>query len=270
MAEMKARNKIPLPLRSSEIYDEHATTPLEYPAYLVGTLFAKLARQTMKHQPTQHDAELRVGKRKCFNNIIFKCDIEPRFSRFLADPRSQPPKHEPQTYSTTVRMSAIAIPDVLGRFRITTLTFEDLASLDGKELGPACSPYEVIVLTISKAIVRADANVNSDSRGVALKSARYPPETNHNQIDLRFAKPQGGFGFFYRAPGVASLTVKVFEGHETQLEEAVFCNEEGYAGIIRLRAEIAIVRIVGVFENLNPTQDFCFYIDDLSFGRELK
>ena len=167
-------------------------------------------------------------------------------------------------------MSAIAIPDVLGRFRITTLTFEDLASLDGKELGPACGPYEVIGLSISKAIVRADANVNSDSRGVALKSTRYPPETNHNQIDLHFAKPQGGFGFFYRVPEVTSLTITVFDGCETQLEEAVFCNEEGYAGIIRLRAEIAIVRIVGVFENLNPTQDFCFYIDDLSFGRELK
>jgi len=31
-------------------------------------------------------------------------------------------------------MSAIVIPDVLGRFIITTLTFEELASLDGKEL----------------------------------------------------------------------------------------------------------------------------------------
>ena len=31
-------------------------------------------------------------------------------------------------------MSAIVIPDLLGRFIITTLTFEELASLDGKEL----------------------------------------------------------------------------------------------------------------------------------------
>jgi hypothetical protein len=31
-------------------------------------------------------------------------------------------------------MSAIVIPDVLGRFIITSLTFEELASLDGKEL----------------------------------------------------------------------------------------------------------------------------------------
>ena len=30
-------------------------------------------------------------------------------------------------------MSAIVIPDLLGRFIITTLTFEELASLDGKE-----------------------------------------------------------------------------------------------------------------------------------------
>jgi hypothetical protein len=32
-------------------------------------------------------------------------------------------------------MSAIASPDALGRFVTTTLTFEDLASLDGEELG---------------------------------------------------------------------------------------------------------------------------------------
>ena len=52
-------------------------------------------------------------------------------------------------------MSAIADPDVLGRFRITTLTFEDLASCDGEELGATSDPYAVIGLTISKAVVKA-------------------------------------------------------------------------------------------------------------------
>ena len=35
-------------------------------------------------------------------------------------------------------MSAVVIPDVLGRFIITTLTFEELASLDGKEPDGLC------------------------------------------------------------------------------------------------------------------------------------
>ena len=90
-------------------------------------------------------------------------------------------------------MSAIATPDVLGRFRITTLTFEDLASRDGEELGAASDPYAVIGLTISKAVVKANANMNSSSRGVALKSTRFPPEASQNQIDLRFAKPHSPF-----------------------------------------------------------------------------
>jgi hypothetical protein len=167
-------------------------------------------------------------------------------------------------------MSAIAIPDVLGRFIITTLTFEELASIDGNELDAANSTYAVIGLTISKAVVEADANMNSASRGVALKSTRFPPERSQSQIDLRFAKPQGGFGFFYRAPGSTSLTIKVFDNDEIELEEAVFSNEEGYAGMIRAKAEIGIVRIVARFESPNAAQDFCFYIDDLSFGRELK
>jgi hypothetical protein len=89
-------------------------------------------------------------------------------------------------------------PDVLAKFRITTLTLEDLASCDGEELGAASNPYAVIGLIISKAVVKANANLNSSSRGVALKSI---PETGQNQIDLRFAKPQGGFGFFIALPG---------------------------------------------------------------------
>lgn len=50
------------------------------------------------------------------------------------------------TNQRTIQMSAIAIPEVLGKFVITTLTFEDLANLDGEELGPARSPYGVIGL----------------------------------------------------------------------------------------------------------------------------
>jgi hypothetical protein len=40
--------------------------------------------------------------------------------------------------------------------------------------------------------------------------------------------------------------------------------------MIRARAEIGIVRIVARIESPNAAQDFCFYIDDLSLGRELK
>ena len=150
------------------------------------------------------------------------------------------------------------------------MTFEDLASCDGEELGAVSDPYAVIGLTISKAVVKANANVNSSSRGVALKSMRSPPETGQDQIDFRFAKPQGGFGLFYRSPRGTSLTVEVLDSQETVLEEDVFPDGEGYAGMIRSRAEIGIVRIVARSEMLSSPEDSSFYIDDLSFGRELK
>ena len=51
-------------------------------------------------------------------------------------------------------MSAITIPDVLGRFIVTTLTFEEPVILDGKELDAANSPYAIIGLTISNAVER--------------------------------------------------------------------------------------------------------------------
>ena len=167
-------------------------------------------------------------------------------------------------------MSAIAIPDALARFVTTTLTFEDLASLDGEELGSATNPYAVIGLTISNTVVKADANLDSSSRRVALKSVRMPAEASQDQIHLRFAKPQGGFGFFYRASRGTVLMVKAFDSNKTVLEEDIFQDGEGYAGMIRSRAEIGIVRILGRTEAVDFAEGTCFYIDDLTFGRELK
>lgn len=167
-------------------------------------------------------------------------------------------------------MSAITFPDALGRFVRTTLTFEDLGSLDGEELGLATNPYAVIGLTISNAVVKADANLDSSSRGVALKSGRAPGAVSQHEIDLHFIKPQGGFGFFYRTPQAAPLTVKVLDSSETVLEEDVFQDGQGYAGVIRARAEIGIVRILWRIEAVDSTGSSCFYIDDLTFGRELK
>ena len=167
-------------------------------------------------------------------------------------------------------MSAIAIPDPLGRVVSTTLTFEDLATLDAEELGSANNPYAVIGLTISNALVKAAANLNSASRGVALECKRSSPATNQKQIDLYFAKPQGGFGFFYRVPRSSSLTLEAFDNNGTTLERDLFPPEEGYAGMIRAWAEIGIVRISAKVEPLDIAENCCLYIDDLTFGRELK
>ena len=167
-------------------------------------------------------------------------------------------------------MSAITVPDLLGGFVLTTLTFEELATLDADELGLGNNPYAVIGLTISNAFVRAAANLNSPSRGVALESKRSVPVTNRKQIDLYFAKPQRGFGFFYRSPHASSLTVEALNTNGTILERDLFQAEEGYAGIIRAWAEIGIVSIVAKAEALGTGENACLYIDDLTFGRELK
>src|SRR5215469_3804592 len=161
----------------------------------------------------------------------------------------------------TIRMSAILVPDLLSRFVTTTLTFEDLARLDGEELGSVTAPFASIGLSI-KAVVQANANLNSNSRGVALKSKCLSDQASQHAIDLRFAKPQGGFGFFYRVPEATSLTVKVRDSDETILEENVFDDEEGYAGVIRAKAEIGTVRIIARTENQSSENPF-FYIDDL-------
>jgi xanthine dehydrogenase molybdopterin-binding subunit B len=64
--------------------------------------------------------------------------------------------------------------------------------------------------------------------------------------------------------------VKVFDSHETVLEEDVFHDREGYAGVMRTKAEIGVVRILTCSESPDTTDVSRFYIDDLSFGRVLK
>ena len=54
------------------------------------------------------------------------------------------------------------------------------------------------------------------------------------------------------------------------LERDLFQAEEGYAGIIRAWAEIEIVRIIAKVDPLDIAENSCLYIDDLTFGRELK
>src|SRR6516164_492211 len=69
-------------------------------------------------------------------------------------------------------MSSILTPDQLARFVVTTLTFEDLASLDGQELGVANDPYACIGLTFSNAVPARNA-----SRGDAGATARHDSGT---------------------------------------------------------------------------------------------
>jgi hypothetical protein len=125
-------------------------------------------------------------------------------------------------------------------------------------------------LTISNALVKATANLNSSSRGVALESKRSIPVANQMRIDLYFAKPQRGFGFFYRVPRSSSPTVEALDHNGTILERNLFQANEGYAGIIRARAEIGIVKIIAKVDRLDLAENSCLCIDDLTFGRELK
>lgn len=166
-------------------------------------------------------------------------------------------------------MSAIVSPDLLRPFVTTTLTFEELTSHDGEELGSANNPYAVIELTIF-AIVKAGVNLKGSSGHTVLKSKQSPMETGLNEIELRLGKPQRGFGFLYRTPQAVSLKVTALDSHEAVLEEGIFQGGEGYAGLVRAQAEIAVIRITVNAERLNAAEDPCLYIDDLSIGRELK
>jgi hypothetical protein len=61
--------------------------------------------------------------------------------------------------------------------------------------------------------------------------------------------------------------VKALNSDETVLEEDVFHDGEGFCGIIRARAEIAIVRILAKTNAGDSTGNTSFYLDDLAFGR---
>ncbi len=69
-------------------------------------------------------------------------------------------------------MSAITTLDALSGYLLTTVDFESIANLDGKEFGfGAGQPYASLGLSFSAAIVSANANLNGTSGGVAIRSA---------------------------------------------------------------------------------------------------
>src|SRR5262249_36170633 len=66
---------------------------------------------------------------------------------------------------------AIRGPGGLSKFAITTITFEDVAGFDGKEFGQPTvgQPYAQLGVVIVSGAVAAHANLNSSSRGVAIR-----------------------------------------------------------------------------------------------------
>ncbi|MBV8224757.1 MAG: hypothetical protein JO232_06155 [Verrucomicrobia bacterium] len=75
---------------------------------------------------------------------------------------------------------------------------------------------------------------------------------------------------FFRTSHSSPLIIGVLDGHETLVEKDVFHAGEEYAGAIRARTEIEIVRITAKIERPDVAERAALYIDDLTFGSELK
>jgi hypothetical protein len=168
-------------------------------------------------------------------------------------------------------MVAINTPDALRDFVVTTVTFEDVAGLDGKNLGTNLvgQPYAALGLYIWGGKVRAHANLASSSGGVAIEAEGiYAPY--QTSLILQFAVPQRAVGFFYRDPRATSLQLEAYGAQSVVIEEQTFPGGAGYAGIIRPTADIAACRTLAPHHSYEEALQSRTEFDDLSFARTLK
>jgi hypothetical protein len=168
-------------------------------------------------------------------------------------------------------MAAITSPGGLQHYVVTTVTFEDIAGLDGKQFGfQAGQPYAHLGLLIMAASVQANANLASSSGGVAIRSDVIYTSGFQNTLFLRFSAPQRAIGFYYRDSLAMSVRLVASDANGNMVEEDTFPGGEGYAGLIRPNAEIASLMIQaphGTYEEADQSRTT---IDDLSFARNPK
>jgi hypothetical protein len=174
-------------------------------------------------------------------------------------------------------MAAITTPGALQYYAVTTVTFEDIARLDGEEFGfQAGQPYAKLGLKIKNAFVEAHANLANSSSGVAIRSAEiYKREENGreehwNCLELLFSVPQTAIGFFYRDSLAKSVTLVAWDANGNVVEQETFPGGEGYAGLTRPNPDIAHLRVMALHDTANDAEQSRTYIDDLSFARTHK
>jgi len=168
-------------------------------------------------------------------------------------------------------MSTISNPSQVNRFAFTTVSFEDIASLDGDEFGyKAGQPYANLGLTFHAAVVAAKAQLSSTSGGVAARSATIYTQGLQNSLFWTFLTPQRAVGFYYRDTKATSLTVGALDASWNLLEEASFAGGEGYAGFARDSADIVGIRTLAPHSSFQDADQSRTYVDDLSFASELK
>jgi hypothetical protein len=144
--------------------------------------------------------------------------------------------------------------------------FESIANLDGQEFGfGAGQPYASIGLSLL-AIVSADANLDSASRGVAVWSPTIYANQFQNSLSMKFSTPQQAVGFYYRDQRATSFKLQAFDVNYVLLEEGVFTPPSGFAGIIRPEADIFFVITMAPHNDYDDADQSRTFIDDLSFA----
>ena len=168
-------------------------------------------------------------------------------------------------------MASISKPRQITPFHATPLSFEDLKARDGAEPGfKAGQPYASLGITFLPAVVAATANLSSASGNVALRSGVIYAGGNQNFLGWQFTPAQRVFGFSYRSSRAQSVKVRALDSAWNLLEEASFAPGDGYAGILRVTADIGAVQVLAPHRSFQDADTARTYVDDLSFAREKK
>jgi hypothetical protein len=157
--------------------------------------------------------------------------------------------------------------DAFAPYDTTVVDFESLAALDGEQFGFAVGqPYSNIGLTFAPASVRANTNLSSSSRGVAIRSDVIYTSQYTNFLSWSFASGQRAVGFFYRDTRALSISMKAFGADDLLLEEHVIPVGEGFAGVIRRSPDVRKITLFAPHATFTDADQSRTFVDDLCFG----
>jgi hypothetical protein len=170
-------------------------------------------------------------------------------------------------------MPLITAPEKLEGFSLTTIDFEDFAALDGEDLfgNPSLRARGVWFGFCQFA---ASANINSNSRGVALKVIQDPTDYGSGRFVrsawILLTEPQLAFGIFYQARDSSLVRVRwlnkdISTEQQYSMDELVGV-DSGYIGLVHSSADIEYVKIEFEYVSEAAAKASQIYLDDISYA----
>ena len=163
--------------------------------------------------------------------------------------------------------AAVVSAAEVSRHTDTRVNFSELRQLDGRVFGSSLGqPYEVIGLSLSKQTVVGRAEL--DGRfGQAVRPAVLNVDEKCTEQAFDFARPQRAVGISFISKLACEVRVEIYNANGQLLDRSVLASSAGsqYAGFVRESRDIARVRVISYYENLEQAMESPTLVEQVNY-----